>query len=73
MEYQGVRTVKTSKFENARSNVKKCCDHWEKIISQTNHIYQLGQFTCKSCIDFKDKPVAQYVPVVENTFFDDWK
>ena len=52
MENQGVRTVKTSEFENARSNVKKkiCCDHWEKrnIMSQTNHIYQPGQFTCKS-------------------------
>ena len=50
MEYQGVRTVKTSEFENARSNVKKCFDHWEKreIISPTNQIYQLGQFTCKS-------------------------
>ena len=40
--YQGIRTVKTFEFENARSNVKKCCDHWEKskTISQTNQGYQ---------------------------------
>ena len=25
--YQGIRTVKTFEFENARSNVKKCSDH----------------------------------------------
>ena len=42
-EYEEIRTIKIFKFENTRSEIKKCCSHWEKRkISQTYHIYQRG-------------------------------
>ena len=27
--HKRIRTLKTFEFENTRSHVKKCCDHWE--------------------------------------------
>ena len=29
--WEGIRTINIFEFENARSYVKKCCDHWEKV------------------------------------------
>ena len=74
-EYEGIRTIKIFEFENTRSYVKKCCDHWEKMkaICKTNHIHQPGVFTYKSLQDFTDEPVIQCdVPVIENTFVCRW-
>ena len=65
---QGIRTVETFEFQNTRSDVKKYCDHWEKIY-QSNLIYQSEAFTYKSYLDndFADEQVVQYdVPVVVN-------
>ena len=51
--YQGIRTVKRSEFENAKHDVKKCCDHWEKIkqyARQSKYTNQ-GHFSTKVMAD----------------------
>ena len=77
--YGEIWTSKIFKFENTRSDVKKCCDHWEKrkVIFCTKHvacipnrgIYQQELPLLLACV-----PTVQCnVPVVENTIVDDCK
>ena len=75
--YIGIRTIKIFEFENIRRDIKKCCSHLEKnkAICQTRHTNQ-GYLPTKvtPAIDFTDKTVIWCtVPVVENTFVDDFK
>ena len=72
-KYEWIRTSKIFEFENTKSYVKKCCDHWGErktiYIRQIIYINQ-GHLAAKvtPAIDFTDEPVIQCeVPVVENT------
>ena len=58
--YEGIRTIKIFEFENRRSDIKKCCSHWEKrkTVCQT---YQPGHLPTKvtPVIDLTDEPVIE--------------
>ena len=76
-EYQWSRTVKTIwvwKYKPRQK--KKCCDHFVKqYVWQIRYTSQ-GHLPPKiiSDIDYTDESVVQFnVPVVENTFVDNWK
>ena len=64
-------------FENTRSDMRNCFNHWEKGKQYIRKIIYINQVHVPTkvtpAIDFTDEPVIQYnVPVVENIFEDDY-
>ena len=64
-------------FENTRSNVRKCCNHWEKGKQNIRQIIYTNQADLPTkvtpIIDFTDEPIIPYdVQVTEKTFADDY-
>ena len=71
--YEGIR-IKIFEFENARSDIKKCCSH-RKTEDNVRHTTQEHLPTkVTPVIDLKNEPVIQCdLPVIENNIVDDCK